>query len=193
MSSDYNQDTIHSYNSNIQKYFDAEQPLAEGVHKQWIDYTCELLPAQATVFEIGTATGRDARYLESKGLLVTKTDASDGFIKRDPTIKKFNLLQDKINNKYDLIFANAVLLHLKEADIANALKVIKEGLKPNGYFSFSLKKGSGSLVSSHKLDAPRFFTLWSEEFITLKLDKSGLQVERIFEDTKWLMLVAKLK
>lgn len=53
----------------------------QGFVKDWIDTVLAGLPQDAKIPEFGSAFGRDADYIESKGYKVQRTDVTPGFVK----------------------------------------------------------------------------------------------------------------
>lgn len=96
------------------------------------------LPANGEVLELGSAFGRDARYMASKGFKVLCTDiipqaleklAQEGF--ETATYDFRNKPNKEWEGKFDGFFANAVLLHapqdIFEQALNNLLVVLKAG------------------------------------------------------------------
>jgi GNAT superfamily N-acetyltransferase len=71
-----NEVTLQSYESQINAYIEKTPPQVEGVFKRWIDATLTRVQQDAHIIEIGSAFGRDAAYIESKGFTVERTDAT---------------------------------------------------------------------------------------------------------------------
>ena len=196
---DENARTIKSYESRYVEYTTATVNTVQGPMKEWLDSVVEELPLDAEIFEIGSGFGRNAKYLEAKGYTVHCSDATEGFI----TILKaqgfdtqhLNALTDEIMGEYDLILANAVLLHFTDKDTTQVLRKIYQALKPGGRFVFSLKRGDGDEWSDSKVGLPRYFNYWQPEELTELLDTTGFKSVDIKRDAKgegseWLMVTA---
>lgn len=109
--------------------------------------------------------------------------------------RNFNLLTDELSHKYDLIFANAVLLHFNKEELDLSLFKVYGALKPEGVFSFSLKEGIGETWLKNKLNAQRFFHYWTEDEIYETLNKVGFKkisiAKSTTDGTKWLCIIAR--
>lgn len=86
-----NQKTIQSYEANINAYIEGTTKVVNGPVKLWIDRTCDGLIDSAKILEIRSGDGRSAKYIESKGYKVQRTDATLGFVK---LIQNLNLTQN---------------------------------------------------------------------------------------------------
>ena len=80
MSLSENDETLAVYETSVQKYIDGTPSVVDGHVKTWIDETLALVPQNARILEIGTATGRDADYIEAQGYYVERTDATKAFV-----------------------------------------------------------------------------------------------------------------
>ena len=96
---------------------------------------------------------------------------------------------------FDLILANAVLLHFDRAQLPRVL-VKATALNPAGRLAFSLKGGDGEGWSSAKLGAPRYFCYWRAQRIAALLDAAGFARWSIVEahmnraDADWIYVDA---
>lgn len=174
---DANKRTLASYEAHIQEYNDGTpQEVSEGV-KGWIDQMLDEVPKDASIVEIGSAFGRDANYIEGKGYEVQRTDATHGFVEllssQGYSAKDFNLITDEFDKSYDVVFADAVLLHFTREELELALGKVYTALTSGGRFAFSLKQGEGERWSEDKLGSPRFFCYWTKAHITEVLERTG--------------------
>lgn len=193
---DDNQTTLAAYEGNVQKYIDGTPNKVDGYIKTWIDTTLARLSPDARILEIGTATGRDADYIESRGFTVERTDATRAFValqqEQGHEAHVLNILTDELDGPYDLVFADAVLLHFSPEQIGAVLEKIKHALKTSGTLAFTLKKGDGEEWSEHKLGEKRYFCFWQPDAIRTLLTNKGYEVLslEVTEDGKWLHIVA---
>ncbi|MBS0653984.1 MAG: hypothetical protein JSR39_10735, partial [Verrucomicrobia bacterium] len=65
-----NEATLKAYENGVDAYVSGTPSEVGGIFKEWIDKTLSLLPKGAKIFEVGSAFGRDARYMESLGFSV---------------------------------------------------------------------------------------------------------------------------
>lgn len=197
---DANRKTIEAYENDIEGYIDGTEQKVSGGHKKWLDKVLKYIPKNGEVLEIGSAFGRDAKYIQKKGFRVTPTEAVQGFVdlleKEGYKSEKLNVITDEIKGKYDLVFASAVFLHFNPDELGIVLDKVKKVLRPNGILTFSLKEGMGSEWSGHKLKTPRFFQYWKTEPLKKFVNDSGYQILESGSwlgrrDNVWLYIIAK--
>jgi SAM-dependent methyltransferase len=196
-----NSETLRSYEGTVEKYIAGTSPDVAGAAKDWIDAALLSLPRDARVIELGSAFGRDAAYIASKGFAIECTDAVPGFVRelqaRGFSARRFNALTDELDERYDLIFANAMLLHFDRDEFAFVLKKLGRALKSDGVFAFSLKRGQGEGWSSEKIGAPRFFCYWERENLETRLREAGFAAWAIEPahtgraHADWLFVIAR--
>ena len=201
--SEENDKTLISYARHLQKYIDGTPQQVSGGVKNWIDAAVCELPVSSKILELGSAFGRDAAYLLSKGYKIECTDATEKFVSylidRGFDARSYNMITDTLPDFYDLIFANAVLLHLKRNELPLVVSKMHSSLKNGGRFAFSLKKGQGEVWSNEKLNAPRFFCYWGCTEIEDILAATGFDHWTIDEDSsghgsaEWLHIIAHKK
>lgn len=201
MSSDSNAETLRSYQARTHEYVEGTHNVVDGAAKDWIDRALSRLSAQAKILEVGSAFGRDAAYIKAQGFALECTDAVHAFVERLQSAgfnaRQLNLLTDALPGPYDLILANAVLLHFNRSEFAFALKNVFRALAPGGRLAISLKRGQGEGWSNHKLDAPRFFFYWEQETLEPLLKDCGFREWAIAEaitdrlHTEWLFVIAR--
>lgn len=196
-----NKKTIEAYESNINEYVQNTLSTREPYVREWIDKSTQGLQPDAKILEIGAGYGRDAKYTESKGFHVEKTDAVEGFVEilkqNDPTSHLLNIITDDIGADCDLIMANAVLLHLTDDETKSASSKVFNALKAGGVFALSLKQGEGDTWQSTKGMASRYFNYWSKEDIVNLLSDTGFVNIDAWLDASdspnatWIMIIAK--
>lgn len=202
---DENATTLESYQNAIHTYMAItpnnvkEAYEVNGDWESFLDVVLKDLPLDATVFEIGSGAGRDARYMLEKGYNPIFSDATQAFVEHlNATAIKaihYNLLTDDFVSSYDLIFANAVLLHFKRADVPLVINKIYNALTKNGRFAFSLKAGDGEEWATKKLGLPLFACYWQESDITKVLLDAGFakinikHVQSEYNQRHWLQII----
>lgn len=196
-----NQATLDAYRDHVEAYVAGTGAEIAGAARHFIEAACRDLAPAARCLEIGAAFGRDAEFFRSLGFELECVDAVEGFVAmlraKNFDARLFNLLTDEFGAAYDLIFANAVLLHFTRAECAFALAKIARALKPGGRFAFSLKAGEGEAWSNAKLGAPRFFCFWRPQALSEYLRAAGFanwdMVEARDEGTQgeWLYVMAR--
>lgn len=194
--------TIKTYKESFNKYEERTPKEVSGEFAKWMDTFLNYLPKNGLVLEIGSATGRDARYFASKGYKVTCTDiipeALDRLSKEGFETSEFDFRDEPRevwSNYFDGFFANAVLLHAPKEVFEKALVSISKVLKPGGVAAFSLKTGDGEEVTEEKMDAPRYFNYHNEEEMRKLLADLPFEIMSInhADDNKWLHIIIKAK
>jgi 2-polyprenyl-3-methyl-5-hydroxy-6-metoxy-1,4-benzoquinol methylase len=178
---DANKTTIDAYENGLEQYNAAAVTTVSGDVKDWVDASLAMLSPGSRILEIGSAHGRDALYMESKGFEVDRTDAAKSFVKymhdQGHDARLLNVLTDDLGGPYDMVFANAVLLHFNVGQTKAVLKKIKNALEPRGLITFSVKIGEGSEWSNAKLKDARFYTYWQEQPLRELLESVGFAIK----------------
>lgn len=201
-----NERTLRSYNLHALEYIKYTPQTVEEHTKgmrDWIDKTLELTPKKGVIFEIGSATVRDASYMRKQNYQVVCSDATINFVrmmrKNGENALFFNVLNEPFPDVYSTIYANGVLSHFTVNEVRLALKNIHKHLTKEGILSFSIKYGVGEGWITEKFEDKRFTHFWSEKDIKKVLNDAGFDV--IFENTnagtypshRWLNLVCRLR
>lgn len=193
-----NERTLETYNNGVQQYIDNTPQVVDGAVKKWLDALFAGVQYDARILEIGSAFGRDARYIESMGYSVHRTDAATGFVDylraKGEHAEMLNVLTDSINEGfYDVVFADAVFLHFNEEEFLVALKNVHLGLSSQGRLGLTLKNGDGEEVARHKMNDDRYFKYWRKPELVRTLSEAAFKVVSIDQamDDKWLHLIAE--
>lgn len=194
-----NELTLQSYQHRTDEYVTGTPPL-DDITKSWIDQALSYLSADGTILEIGSGFGRDAEYIREKGFLLECSDAVPNFVsilkEKGFSARNLNVLKDVIQAGYNLIIADAVLIHFTPEECAKVIDKIRTALQKGGIFALRMKKGSGPVWSDEKLGAPRYFYYWQEEDLIKLLTDHGFKCLDTKEsytshnDTNWMHLVA---
>jgi SAM-dependent methyltransferase len=169
--------TLRTYQERAAAYVAGTTPAVSGPVRDWIDSTLAGLAPTARIFELGSAFGRDAAYIAARGFSVECSDAVPAFVDllraSGVSARLFDVLADPLPGPYDLIFANAVLLHFTACEFDQVLGRLAGALAPGGRLAFSLKQGHGEEWSEAKLGAPRFFRYWQPDELPPRLAAAG--------------------
>jgi SAM-dependent methyltransferase len=196
---DSNQKTLQSYEAHVNEYIKGTPQGVDGVVKEWLDQATVGLTAESRILEIGSAFGRDAAYLQAKGLAVECTDATKAFVElldqKGFAARELNVISDDLGGPYDLILANAVFLHFTREETAHVIGKAFAALKPGGRLAFTVKQGEGEEWTDKKLGAPRFFCYWSEAQLRPLLDEAGYSDCKLVGDAQttsftWVQVIA---
>lgn len=167
----------------------------------FLDRFAELVGSGKVVLELGSGPGRDASYLESRGLRVIRTDAALGFVemirREGHDAQLLDVRSDDLGGPYDAVVANAVLLHLSREEFRSVLERSRRSVLDGGHLAFTLKEGEGEAWSYAKLDLPRHFTYWRESDVQTVLGRTGWTL-RSLERVKgrsddWLHVIVHAK
>ena len=189
-----NDQTLEVYQRHFDRYVEGTVQETGPDHCQgkWIADVLERISPDAKILEIGSAFGRDARFMESLGYHPELSDAFDAAVEylneNGFEARKLNVLQDNIGSTYDLIIASAVFLHFTEEDFRYVLQKLRKNINPGGVLAFSVKNGDGEEWSDHKMGELRYFRYWRTPEIEALLSESGYNLEdaRESDDHKWL-------
>ena len=144
--------TIDFYNQHAKTQSDLYEAADMSVMYRRLE---AVVPPHSRILEIGCGSGRDARALADMGFSVVATDASNGMIqeaKRRAEGKRGDLsfvclpfpipegLSLFKEQRFDLVLAVAVLMHMLPEERVQTLKQIQRTLKPNGLFYCTFKK-----------------------------------------------------
>src|ERR1700738_418048 len=179
----YNDQTLDAYNNNVEHYLTKTPERHLKNHEpllKWIDYSITQLPKNSTVFEIGSGAGREADYIEAKGLKVQRSDGAVAFVEylkaQGKQAIRLNILRDGIKGKFDMIFANAVITHFTPEDLLFVLRKVHNSLEDNGIFAFSTKQGSGNAWVTEKFSERRFVHYWQPDDLRNLVEKMGFKI-----------------
>lgn len=134
--------------------------------------------AGGRILELGSGPGVDAACLESCGVSVIRTDATQAFVdllRADGVqAEQLNAVTDDLGGPYDAIYAGAMLLHLDKAQFE---AVARKALRAARVLAFTVKEGKGEAWTNERLDVPRFFKYWRAETLSSALSAAGWQVD----------------
>lgn len=147
-----NEKTVEIYKENASKYLkttiehDELEPekakrKREKLNK-FLEDNLKLIPNGAKVFEIGSANGVNAKFIESIGYDVTASDVANDFISackaNGLNTVNFNVLKDDFNDKYSVILAWRVFVHFTKEDMVEVLRKTYNSLEDGGIFIFNV-------------------------------------------------------
>lgn len=194
---DANYRTLKTYSDGVQNYIKGTVPLTSGDQKDWLDFVFQAVSKSAKILEIGSAFGRDATYITQKGYELELTDGSTGFVDylngQGFSAKMLDIVNEAPKDEYDVILACAVFLHFTDSDFERAVANVKQGLKPDGRFAFSLKQGDSEEWTESKMGAPRYFNYWRKERLEGALATLGMRIInfQVLNNGKWLHIISE--
>lgn len=154
------------------------------------------LPPGSTVLELGMGPGIDLEMLEL-GFNVTGSDSSQVFLnmfrEKNPgaDILRLDATTLETDRKFDAIYSNKVLHHLRREDLMRSLERQSEVVRDGGILCHSFWRGAGE----EEYDGLRFVYYTENEL--LKIVSPGweileLDVYREMETADSILLIAKL-
>lgn len=181
---------------NVETYIKHAPTEVSGISKQWIDALLALLPKHSKILDVGSGTGRDADYMEDRGFHITRTDKEPGFVEFQKTKSKKVLLQDVLRDEigkpesYDVVFANAILLHFTEDELETIFNKITKCLRKGGFFALSLKQGDNVALPTPAEGVP-YFRYWEIAGIEKLCEKHRfhMRFSQLDEATQWFYMI----
>lgn len=170
------QRTISAYSEKASEYSHdwLAQPEPLDMYKLLKDF---FHPGLETV-DIGCGNGRDANWLSQNGFKVAGFDSSPELLSfarnRYPHIEFNQALLPALNeiqNQYDNLLCETVIMHLPQPQIVESLKSLKRLLKKGGilYLSWRVTEGTDMRHADGRL-----YTAFEPDFILNQFSKSSV-------------------
>lgn len=194
-----NNKTLETYNTKFDNYVAKTIKTTDDVSTQgqWLLKFLSYLAKDAMILEIGSAHGRDARFMLDKGYVNVQTSdafdsALDYLLAAGFRANKLNIITENPDKAYNAVFASAVFLHFTRSEMKHVLVKLKDFILPNGLLAFSVKKGVGDEWTTDKMDALRYFCYWNEGELKDMLSELAYDVRdiRVVEEDKWICVIA---
>lgn len=162
--------TLAFYDREAEAYAGRRLPKASP---RLIDFLAAL-PAGAHVLDLGCGGGQDSEVMLAQGFEVTPLDGSAGLaqiaqsrLARPVRVQLFEDLEDEA--AFDGVWANASLLHVPTAGLAQMLARVRHALKPGGVFYAGYKAGEGGARDA----LGRYFNFPSEAKLLAAYGQAG--------------------
>jgi hypothetical protein len=169
--------TLASYEQSIEAYLAQSPATPSASYAAFRETVLTLLPRGAQMLELGSGPGHDAAFFASKGVEVHRTDGAQGFVDRlraeGHQADLLDITIDDLGGPYDVVFANAVLLHLTANQFDHVAMKASCAVTPDGLLAFTVKAGDGDEWSTRKLDQPRYFRYWQRAELNDTLVAAG--------------------
>lgn len=166
--------TVQSYEGFAREYDKLVDPHRPPHIQEALRRLVEALPSGGSVLEIGSGPGRDADVVESLGMAVRRTDATQAFIdlmaERGEHAELLNVVTDELGGPYDGVLAMGVLIHVDRDQTDAVLCKIHAALKPGGAFVAAMRQGEGETTGEYHT------VCWTRERFTQRLAAAGLSV-----------------
>ncbi|MEO6703686.1 MAG: methyltransferase domain-containing protein [Jatrophihabitantaceae bacterium] len=170
--------TLTTYEASACKYAGQVRPVTSEL-AGFLDRLAGLVPG-GSVLELGSGPGRDADYLEQRGLTVARTDGTKAFVEmlraNGQQARLLDARYDELGGPYDALLADAMLLHLTRVELAALLVRAHGALAGQAILAFTVKDGDGEAWSEARLSLPRYFTYWRAEPLRDLLERTGWTV-----------------
>lgn len=161
------------------------------------------------VLDVGCGAGVKSKYLIKKELKVVGIDLSEKMIeiaKKEAPDAKF-LVADiteplDFDQKFDGIFAQAVLLHIPKKDIKKVISNLVSLLKPKGYLYIAVKglrvgQNEEQIIkeNDYGYEYERFFSFYSPEELSGYIKELGMN--NVYDEiisvgnTDWIQVIAQ--
>lgn len=174
--------------------------------QNFIKENLEQFKKGSKVFEIGSADGENAKYIESLGYNITASDIADAFInetksKVENTVK-FNVLEDDFKDKYLAVLAWRVFVHFTKEDLDITLNKVHKALENGGIFIFNIMNRETKACdeewvdfpNEYHMDAERYYKYYKKEEVDSLISKTDFKVKSFHMEggdnkNKWLVYV----
>ena len=172
--------------------------LAKDVNgKQLIEKLEQILPIKSVLLEIGSGPGTDWKIL-NKSFNVIGSDNSTEFLNHltienpNGEFLELNAVTLKTDKKFDGIYSNKVMHHLKNNELTNSIKRQYDILNTNGIICHSFWKGEDSEVFKGLFVNYHNETNLNEKFKDY-FEILSIEDYKEFEDRDSLLLIGKKK
>jgi 2-polyprenyl-3-methyl-5-hydroxy-6-metoxy-1,4-benzoquinol methylase len=151
----HNARTVRMYEGYARNYALLIGSLPDPDRRQWLERLSSEVGPGAQVLEVGSGTGCDADFLDSLGVTVHRTDATQAFVdiqaERGHHADLLNLITDELvepgQGGYDAVLAMCVLIHVDRPLLPGVLAKIRAALRPQGLFLVNMREGEADRVS----------------------------------------------
>lgn len=176
--------------------------------RKFIKESFSSLPKGSKVFEIGSADGENAKYLEELGFDVTPSDIADAFIE---AIKanglnpiRFNAIEEDFLEKYSGVFCWRVFVHFTYDDAKRVIENVYSTLEKDGIFVFNAMNREVHEKDEEWLDLPgaksmgieRYYHYFQKETLDALANDAGFEIKNYHteggkENNKWHVYTLK--
>ncbi len=173
-----------------------------------IKKSLEPVPKHSKIFEIGSADGANAKFIESLGYDVTASDTADGFMeaiqRQGLKTIKFDAIEDNFLEKYAGIFCWRVFVHFTKEDALKIIQKAYDALEDNGVFIFNAINRETRPVDNEWVDfdneyhmgAERYYNYFRQKDLDDMIHQTNFKIEDFHTDggennNKWLVYVLK--
>ncbi|MDB5254270.1 MAG: hypothetical protein JWL80_336 [Parcubacteria group bacterium] len=177
--------------------------------KTGADKFTSFLSPGVSILDVGCGAGIKSKYLADKGFKVIGTDFSEGMIevaKREvPNVEFFvkDIYEpNSLDQTFDAVFAQAVLLHIPKERIMDVLKNLRDTLNQDGLIYLGVKEMKDNQVNNEILkendygyEYERFFSYFTLDEMKGYLESHNMEIlwTNISKagNTNWVEVIAK--
>lgn len=178
--SERNQTTVAAYDAYAAKYAEVTAPGRSKYGFGAVERFVAAVGEGARVLEVASGPGWDADAMETAGLNVRRTDASDGFIavqaERGKVVERLDLLSDDLGGSWDGIVALYVLQHVERERLPGVLARMVAALRPDGVLLISFQEGDGEGEQEGSEGGLYRVLQWRPEAMSELIARCGLTV-----------------
>jgi len=142
-----NRQTISSYEDYAEQYDAIVRHVPNPREQAALKRLVAIAGTGGQILEVGSGPGYDADFLESLGVNVRRTDATQRFLELQAARGKhgelLDLITDDLGGPYDAVLALCVLIHVPRDQTDQVLAKIAGSLRPGGAFLVSMRNGDG--------------------------------------------------
>jgi SAM-dependent methyltransferase len=187
-------ETVSAYDAHAEAFDERFERHMRAFNLAHADAFLEALSGRL-VLDIGSGGGNHAAYFASKGLKPLCADPSEAMLalcrKRGLRAVRATAQDFSWTVRFHGIWANACLLHVPKAELADALARLDAHLLPGGAFACAVKEGGGERMERHERfpGARRFFSYYADEefrariprrYALLRFERSATSDRTIF-------------
>lgn len=169
-----NLQTIASYEDYAEQYntIVGELPNANGI--EGLRRVAAIAGPGGHMLEIGSGPGRDADFLETLGVTIRRTDATQRFLDLQAARGKkgdlLNVITDDLGGPYDAVVALCVLIHVPRDQINQVLAKTTRSLRPGGAFLVSMRDGHGETNGNYHT------IYWPKDEFAARIESAGMNI-----------------
>lgn len=200
-----NEKTLDAYNKRLLDYIKHTPQEFQPEHHhllKFIHTALSFVKKDALIFEIGSGTGRDARFIRQQGHTIICSDAAVSFVdylaQNGEDALAFNALTDEFPFGCDMIYANAVVQHFTDENTQLVLRKAHSALKKNGVLALTVKQGEGETWVREKFNNKRYINFWRYSDLKRVMKREGYDivysVDGLFGDLPthtWIHIIGK--
>lgn len=201
---DYKTVTRQSYEDSA-KEFASFAKTFRGKLESWIEEFSKQIKKGEQVLDVGSGSGRDAKYFVKHNLSVTGVDISPALVEiaksKVPEGAFFVMDFENLampSEGFAGVWANASLLHLPKENLPPVLKRLHQVLVPEGVFFSTWRVGNAEKFTNEKrgkASLKRFYAYYQPEDIVALLEKAGFKDVEFdldeIETGKWVLVTAR--